>query len=470
MILFPEKFNLKEMVQGQMQDKLVQYMKPENLIPGKGKVDKIKNELEQYLFQNMYEGEQKNEVAAAKTVSPAHQKLNTHDFEKVTVKKDISAKLKNIKQSEFLETYYSLFAIGESNMDPEKVGQKDKEDLKEMLFNINRRRAEIRRFTAMYLSPEATHAEKEAYAEQVRKNTKVIWHLKKRALQLMDLKGVTEQDLRQYLDGENLRNFDIDTSEIDVRPAHQNYVKKLKMNMQHSRSLLEIDQIEARAIQKRTACTTISELCDFMEELREKGESDKFFVILKTALITDKKTQLIQNNLKAIVQFEARLHFESYDTIFQIERKNLLKQTNKIDSEVDANSQELAISYLPFWDTKIFGQGKKQDEDTKKVKEWFQLTPSESFNLCKRINCNTFREFINYFRMNQRLYSLAEVRIAHADTRARQEGPRRAAHPAVHQARHLPLRPVARLPRRNLLHHLAQVPQNQTRPQQGRAE
>lgn len=182
--------------------------------------------------------------------------------------------------------------------------------------------------------------------------------------------------------------------------------------MQHSRSLLEIDQIESRAIQKRTACSTIAELCDMMEEMREKGESDKFFVIMKTALITDKKTQLIINNLKAIVQFEARLHFESYDTIFQIERKNLLKQTNKIDSEVDSNSQELAISYLPFWDTKIFGQGKKQEEDTKKVKDWFQLTAPESFNLCKRINCNTFREFINYFRMNQRLYSQAEVGCA----------------------------------------------------------
>ncbi|MEG7735980.1 hypothetical protein U2446_15090, partial [Listeria monocytogenes] len=89
---------------------------------------------------------------AAKTVSCTHQKLNTHDFEKVIVKKDINAKLKSIKQSEFLETFYSLFAIGESNMDPEKVGQKDKEDLKEMLFNINRRRAEIKRFTDMYLS------------------------------------------------------------------------------------------------------------------------------------------------------------------------------------------------------------------------------------------------------------------------------------------------------------------------------
>lgn len=132
------------------------------------------------------------------------------------VKHDIHKKLQNIKQSDFLETFYSPFAIGESNMDPEKVGQKDKEDIKEMLFNINRRRAEIKRFTNMYLNPESTHSEKEAYAEQVQKNTKVIWYLKKKTIQLMGEREITEQDIKQYMDGENLRNFDIDTSEIDV--------------------------------------------------------------------------------------------------------------------------------------------------------------------------------------------------------------------------------------------------------------
>jgi rRNA maturation protein Rpf1 len=75
-------------------------------------------------------------------------------------------------------TYYSLFILSSANTDPEKFNVKDKEELKDVLFNISRRRTEIQRCTEMYSSMKVTADDKAALAEQVRRNTKVIWHLK----------------------------------------------------------------------------------------------------------------------------------------------------------------------------------------------------------------------------------------------------------------------------------------------------
>lgn len=147
-----------------------------------------------------------------------------------------------------------------------------------------------------------------------------------------------------------------------------------------------------------------------MIDLTSKNESERFYEILKTALITSKKTKLIWENLKAITFFESKLHYESSETIFQIEKKNLQNKNKIVENQVDKNSLELAMSYLPYWDTQLMGQGKKQPEDSKTVKEWFQLAPADAFMMCMLINCNTFRDFISYYRTNQRLYTANEVK------------------------------------------------------------
>lgn len=72
MILFPEKFNIKDMVKGVVNEELVKNMKPENLKPGVFNVDSSKSELERYLFMNMMEGEEKNDRIVSKTVDGAH--------------------------------------------------------------------------------------------------------------------------------------------------------------------------------------------------------------------------------------------------------------------------------------------------------------------------------------------------------------------------------------------------------------
>ena len=91
-----------------------------------------------------------------------------------------------------MELYYTPFTVSDKNMNPEKFTNKDKEDLKEILTNINRRRTEIKRFTDMFNSGWASDQEKIAYEDQVKKNTKVIWHLKKRANTLMEQKRSTK--------------------------------------------------------------------------------------------------------------------------------------------------------------------------------------------------------------------------------------------------------------------------------------
>lgn len=68
MILFPEKFNIKEMVKDSLDPNLIKHMKPEVLTEGKERLDRKMDELERYLYQNMMEGEQTRESTVTKTV------------------------------------------------------------------------------------------------------------------------------------------------------------------------------------------------------------------------------------------------------------------------------------------------------------------------------------------------------------------------------------------------------------------
>jgi hypothetical protein len=68
MILFNEKYNVKEMIKGAMPANLIATIKPEVIKNSREIVDNVKSELERYLFQNMMEGEQKNDKIVSKTV------------------------------------------------------------------------------------------------------------------------------------------------------------------------------------------------------------------------------------------------------------------------------------------------------------------------------------------------------------------------------------------------------------------
>lgn len=135
----------------------------------------------------------------------------------------------------------------------------------------------------------------------------------------------------------------------------------------------------------------------------------RLFTIFQSALITKKRTEAFLKNIHACIDFEAKLHYESYETYFEIEKSNLMNKntSKKTLNEVEVNSQELAMSYLPYWDTKLT---ESKEADTKKAQEWFELSRNEAHNMCKRINCFTFRDFILYYRTNQRLYSPAELK------------------------------------------------------------
>lgn len=339
------------------------------------------------------------------------------DLEKTVQKKDIFTKLKKMGQSEFIEIYYSPFAVGESSsMDPENSSSRENEDLKDILMNVNRRRAEIKRFTDMFNSGSYSDSEKQAYVEQVRKNTKVMLHLKNKAVALMEKKGLRDEELREYLDGysldgRSLKSFDSDASEAEVATCDQNYAFKLKNGTLKPRALLEIDQIEARALLNRTACSSISELCDMMFQfISEDGSETRFLTILESALVTKKKTNVVNENLKAISEFEARLHFESYDKVFQIEKNKQTKKATPVETQIDLSSQELAYSYLPYWDAKLLGEGDSRPEESKQAKGWFNLSPAEAYNMCRKSSCYTYRDFILFYRTNQALYTPAEIR------------------------------------------------------------
>lgn len=144
-----------------------------------------------------------------------------------------------------------------------------------------------------------------------------------------------------------------------------------------------------------------------MRQMTRNGEFDKFNMIMESALVTTRKTQEVIDTLKAISDFEGKLHYENPDTIHDLEKRNLNKMTKAKVNEVESNSQELAFTYLPYWDTKIGNNSK--EADTKKALEWFELTPVEAHNICKKVNCFTFRDFISYYRTNGHLFNAVEV-------------------------------------------------------------
>lgn len=72
MILFPDKYNVKEMIKGAMPEKLIPTIKPEVIKDGREVVDNVKSELERYLFTDMIKGEKKNEKIVSKTVEKSY--------------------------------------------------------------------------------------------------------------------------------------------------------------------------------------------------------------------------------------------------------------------------------------------------------------------------------------------------------------------------------------------------------------
>ena len=76
-----------------------------------------------------------------------------------------------------------------------------------------------------------------------------------------------------------------------ITTNYQKYVKNLKLLMVAARSLLAIDQIEARAIKTRTACTSIYELSDMMKSMAKEGTTEKFMVIIEASLITKRRAE-----------------------------------------------------------------------------------------------------------------------------------------------------------------------------------
>lgn len=143
--------------------------------------------------------------------------------------------------------------------------------------------------------------------------------------------------------------------------------------------------------------------------MSKDGEINQFTMIFESALVTKRKTQEVIETIKAISEFESKLHYENDDTIHNLEKRNLNKMTKTKVNDVEANSQELAFTYLPYWDTKIGGNSK--EDDTKKALEWFELSAIEAHNICRKINCMTFRDFIMYYRTNGKLFTHADVRI-----------------------------------------------------------
>ena len=108
--------------------------------------------------------------------------------------------------------------------------------------------------------------------------------------------------------------------------------------MVSSRSLLDIDQIEARAIKTRTACTSIYELSEMMKSMAKEGTTDKFMTILGASLVTSKRAVEVQQTLQAIADFEDKLHFESYSNVFDLEKLNLNKQNKQPHNEIAKNA------------------------------------------------------------------------------------------------------------------------------------
>lgn len=146
-----------------------------------------------------------------------------------------------------------------------------------------------------------------------------------------------------------------------------------------------------------------------MVEMKKNNELDKFQFIVESALITKKRTKEFLEVLKAIIEFEAKLHYDNNNTIFELEKAAVNKDVpKKPRNEVESNSQEMALTYLPYWDVRISGKG--TDDDGRKIQGWFNLTKDEASNICKQLNCFTIRDFIQYYRANQRVFSQHDFR------------------------------------------------------------
>lgn len=181
-----------------------------------------------------------------------------------------------------------------------------------------------------------------------------------------------------------------------------------------------------------------------MDEYKKNDNFHKFYSIIHSALVSKRRVDELIKILEVIRDFEYRLHYESYETLYEIEKKLLTRdvlplQTKTQSVEIDSNSLELALNYLPFWDTNI-GQG--TDKDSVLARTWFEISIQEAYTMSKAINCFSIREFIAYYRINQRMYSQNEVLSAKLDQSTKQEGDRRCENQPVLEAGHLSIRAI----------------------------
>jgi hypothetical protein len=211
MILFPEKFNLRDMAQGVFPAPLSAYLRgdtathPSTLPRVVSKdssrevgVEGMRSDLERYLFMSIdgrdgkavsaVGGGGKGTKRASKSVEGGKvEERSGRKRESIVlptvgkVKKSIQAKLASISQNEFLELYFSPLILNASDTDIEKAaGSKNYEVVKELLGSIARRKAEVETCTQMYSKGGGgtTTNNQSALARQVKINLKVLDHLK----------------------------------------------------------------------------------------------------------------------------------------------------------------------------------------------------------------------------------------------------------------------------------------------------
>jgi len=222
-----------------------------------------------------------------------------------------------------------------------------------------------------------------------------------------------------------LRNFDVEAAEVD------SYLKGLKEKVVMARGLLDIDQVEARALRTRTGCSSIYDLGELMGKFIKDNKLDHFESLVESAVILKRKAVEFIKTLTAIVDFEKKVNYDYQPaTNTQPATSPLPKTTpssprsqsspfhsllqptpspslNPTPSplHIDSTSLDLAISYLPYWDTPLTSR----TQEAARIRDWFHLTHQQAYNLCRPLAAMSLREIIGYRRVNPVMYTDRQI-------------------------------------------------------------
>lgn len=325
--------------------------------------------------------------------------------------------LNKMKQEEFLEVFYANFVVNE-DVRFNSIESKEREKVvqKRLMSLIAKRRSEIQRFQDVIDNVRSQEDEKRDARNKLTINGKSLWHLRQQVSTILEKIKLNPDKLGEFLAFDAKEDV-LERIDYDIR-EYEKYMKIQKQNSAKARKLLQIDQVESRAVYNRLAINSIADQLQLKSDAgqKDKESSRKFRDLITLCLLTKNRVDSFFDAIEQIESFEDKYYLLAMKTIGDRNQAAPLNLNNngeavkiyepkdlEIDEEPEKNPKETennidhAYLFLPFWDCKM---DDALDENSIQLRKQLSVTKNDASAIRIVSNCQSIRAFIAHLRSN----------------------------------------------------------------------